>query len=218
MGISLYIESLYQSKLLVLNCSRTFSHFLLYPKHFSLPVNNYRPMDFVLSSLERIGFINGIEGENPRLKENFGKIVVSSVGKNPRSIKRLINTLSLLNCIRKGNPVKDKFSETIEAKTILFAIFSIQVCYSKIYRMLTIQPEFTAWDIGMIEKLNIKIGKNKELSDWNDVLNTLCDHDIYLAQHRNDLHQLLVLLKDTAEIKNPEDYSEVLKKSFIPHQ
>lgn len=181
---------------------------------FSLPVNNYRPMDFVLSSLEKIGYINGIEAENPQLKETFGKIVVSSVGKNPRSIKRLINTLSLLNCIRKCNPVKDKFSETVEAKTILFAIVSIQVCYPKIYRMLTIQPEFTAWDIGMIEKLNIKLEKNEELSDWNDVLNTLCDHDIYLAQHRNDLHQLLVLLKDTAEIRNPDDYSEVLKKTL----
>ena len=51
---------------------------------FSLPVNNYRPMDFVLDSLEKVSFINGLERENPTTRDAFGKIVVSSVGKNPR--------------------------------------------------------------------------------------------------------------------------------------
>lgn len=104
---------------------------------FSLPVNNYRPMDFVLDSLEKVSFINGLERENPTTRDAFGKIVVSSVGKNPRSIKRLINTLSLLDCIRKCNPQKDKFSESCEAKIILFAIVAIQITYPKVYKMLT---------------------------------------------------------------------------------
>lgn len=179
---------------------------------FSLPVNNYRPMDFVLDSLEKIGFINGIERENPNTREAFTQIVVSSVGKNPRSIKRLINTLSLLDCIRKCNPVKDEFSETYEAKVILFAIVAIQVCYPKLYRLLAAQPEFTRWNREIFEKLNIKFDiVDDEPVEWTDVLNAICDNDMYLAQHRNDLYQLLTLLKSTAEVVNREDYSEILK-------
>lgn len=124
---------------------------------FSLPVNNYRPMDFVLDSLEKVSFINGLERENPTTRDAFGKIVVSSVGKNPRSIKRLINTLSLLDCIRKCNPQKDKFSESCEAKIILFAIVAIQITYPKVYKMLTIQPRFTDWGLEIVQKLNIDI-------------------------------------------------------------
>lgn len=167
---------------------------------FSLPVNNYRPMDFVLDSLEKVSFINGLERENPTTRDAFGKIVVSSVGKNPRSIKRLINTLSLLDCIRKCNPQKDKFSESCEAKIILFAIVAIQITYPKVYKMLTIQPRFTDWGLEIVQKLNIDIDADPgEKIEWREILNALCDQDSYLSQHRNDLFVLLNLIKETAE-------------------
>lgn len=180
---------------------------------FSLPVNNYRPMDFVLDSLEKVSFINGLERENPTTRDAFGKIVVSSVGKNPRSIKRLINTLSLLDCIRKCNPQKDKFSESCEAKIILFAIVAVQITYPKVYKMLTIQPRFTDWGLEIVQKLNIDIDAEAgEKIEWREVLNALCDQDSYLSQHRNDLFVLLNLIKETAERVNSDDYSVPLTK------
>jgi len=180
---------------------------------FSLPVNNYRPMDFVLDSLEKVSFINGLERENPTTRDAFGKIVVSSVGKNPRSIKRLINTLSLLDCIRKCNPQKDKFSESCEAKIILFAIVAIQITYPKVYKMLTIQPRFTDWGLEIVQKLNIDIDADPgEKIEWREILNALCDQDSYLSQHRNDLFVLLNLIKETAEGVNFDDYSVPLTK------
>lgn len=112
---------------------------------FSLPVSNYRTMDFVLDSLVQIGYIRDIDRGNPDIKTPFSVIVECSVGKNPRSIKRLINTLSLLNCIALCGREEDEFSGSQEAKIINFAIIAIQVCYPKIYRMMTLQPDFPKW-------------------------------------------------------------------------
>ena len=66
---------------------------------FSLPVSSYRPMDFVLKALVDIGYLNDFDASDPNVITRFSAVVESSVGKNPRSIKRLINTLSLLDCI-----------------------------------------------------------------------------------------------------------------------
>ncbi len=183
---------------------------------FSLPVNNYRPMNFVLDALQRIDFIDGIEREDPRVKDVFTKIVVSSVGKNPRSIKRLINTLSLLDCIRKCNPEKDPFATTSDAKIITFAIVAIQVCYPKIYQLLSSQPDFTQWNAGTALKVNVamKVSENETI-EWTEVVNSICENDAYLRQHRNDIIQLLTLLSQTANHANQNknaDFAMTLKK------
>ena len=183
---------------------------------FSLPVNNYRPMNFVLDALQRIDFIDGIEREDPRVKEVFTKIVVSSVGKNPRSIKRLINTLSLLDCIRKCNPVKDPFAVTSDAKIITFAIVAMQVCYPKIYQLLASQPDFTQWNPGTALKLNVEMKvAEDEVVEWTEVVNSICEQDAYLRQHRTDIIQLLTLLSQTANHANKgqdQDFATTLKK------
>ncbi|MDE6333204.1 MAG: KAP family NTPase, partial [Muribaculaceae bacterium] len=66
---------------------------------FSLPVNNYQPMSFILKSLVDIGYIDDFDTSDPNVTSRIAEVVEASVGKNPRSIKRLINTLSLLDCI-----------------------------------------------------------------------------------------------------------------------
>lgn len=121
--------------------------------------------------------------------------------------------MSLLDCIRKCNPQKDKFSESCEAKIILFAIVAIQITYPKVYKMLTIQPRFTDWGLEIVQKLNIDIDADAgEKIEWREILNALCDQDSYLSQHRNDLFVLLNLIKETAERVNFDDYSVPLTK------
>ena len=63
---------------------------------FSLPVNSYQPKEFVLGSLLNIEYIDEKEKDDARLTAPIQEIVEYSVGKNPRSIKRLIN-LSLIH-------------------------------------------------------------------------------------------------------------------------
>lgn len=125
---------------------------------FSLPVNSYRPMDFVLDSLVNIGYITGVEKGDDRLRKPFQEIVEFSVGKNPRSIKRLINTLSLLSCISQcGKEDKNDFVNTLAGRIANFAIVAIQVCYPKIYKMLALMPNFLKWDSAISTRMNLYI-------------------------------------------------------------
>ncbi len=181
---------------------------------FSLPVSNYRTMDFVLDSLVQIGYIRDIDRGNPDIKTPFSTIVECSVGKNPRSIKRLINTLSLLNCIALCGREEDGFSGSQEAKIINFAIIAIQVCYPKIYRMMTLQPDFPKWGENMLQRMNLSVEKNEDDSEvqWEEVRDAMIGTDPYMVQHQSDITQLLDLIRDTANKKEPENFEKNIRK------
>ncbi len=168
---------------------------------FSLPVSSYRPMNFVLDSLVSIGYITAVEKSDDRIRMPFNSIVDKSVGKNPRSIKRLLNTLSLLSCIAHcGQKDKDtEFLESYEGRIVNFAIVAMQVCYPKIYRMLAMVPDFRKWDTNLAMKLNVEVDvkSGEPAIDWDDILERVCSTDKYLTQHYNDIWALLELIKNT---------------------
>lgn len=168
---------------------------------FSLPVSSYRPMDFVLDSLVNIGYITGVEKGDDRLRKPFKEIVEYSVGKNPRSIKRLINTLSLLSCISQcGKENKNDFVNTREGRIANFAIVAIQVCYPKIYKMLALMPNFLNWDSAISTRMNLHLQYEVEgTPGWEDILEAACTTDSYLAQRHNDIRNLLYLIQSTVE-------------------
>lgn len=180
---------------------------------FSLPVNSYRPMEFVLDSLVKIGYITAVEKGDERFKRPFREIVEWSVGKNPRSIKRLVNTLSLLSCIAKSGKDQDVsgFTDSREGRIVTFAIVAFQVCYSKIYRMLALMPNFTKWDNTLASRLNIQTEhKDKDHEPyWEEILEIVCMSDNYLTQHFNDIRFLLFLIKDTLK-----EYETVEQDAF----
>lgn len=169
---------------------------------FSLPVNNYRPMDFVLKSLVDIGYVKEFDTTNPQVRSLFSTVVEASVGKNPRSIKRLINTLSLLDCIAQcGRPQENKSADnTLDDKILNFITVSIQICYPKIYRMLSRNPGFTGWNLEFAQKMGIKVDidseDNESGNQWEDILEAACAPDAYLTQHLNDISLLLNLVID----------------------
>lgn len=169
---------------------------------FSLPVNNYRPMDFVFKSLVEIGYIKEFDTTNPQVKSLFSTVIEASVGKNPRSIKRLINTLSLLDCIAQcgetqGNKTTD---DTLDDKLLNLITVSMQICYPKIYRMLSRNPGFTGWDSEFAQKMGIKLdtdSKDNESGNlWEGILEAACAPDAYLTQRLKDITTLLNLITD----------------------
>lgn len=195
---------------------------------FSLPVNSYRPADFVLASLREIGYITAVEETNDdSIRKPLLEIVNRSVGKNPRSIKRLVNTLSLLLCISKCEEKKENkndFPSTKEGRITTFAIVAIQVCYPRIYRMLSKMPNFTEWDRDLAKKFNISLshsGNNKNESydenmgkaDWEEILDAACSADTYLTQHFDDIRSLLDTIKQNVEknMKNTETFTDRIK-------
>ncbi len=167
---------------------------------FSLPVNNYRPMDFVLKSLVEIGYLKDFDATNPYVTRQLTSVVEWSVGKNPRSIKRLINTLSLLDCIAQcGVNLQKDATSTIEEKLLNFIVVAIQICYPKVYKLLVKKPAFTTWDEHFAKKEGIIVNSDDSLTpdvgdesriDWEDVLDAVCDTDKYLTQHKEDINNL----------------------------
>ena len=100
---------------------------------FSMPVAMYDVNHFLLQSLEDIGYIDEKFAANETLKDKLTDFAMLSVGTNPRSLKRLINTLSLLNIIdkRKNNSNKEAYELVIN-----FGLVCIQIAYPKIYQAL----------------------------------------------------------------------------------
>ncbi len=182
---------------------------------FSLPVSSYRPMDFVLKSLTDIGYITAVEMGDSRFKKPFQEIVDYSVGKNPRSIKRLINTLSLLSCISQcGNDKDAAFISSREGRIVNFAIVAMQVCYPRIYRMLAYRPNFTDWDQELAHRLNIPDSKESEVENsWEDILEAACSTDKYLEQHFSDIRLLLLLIQQSIGEGNgnPNNFEEKIR-------
>lgn len=180
---------------------------------FSLPVSRYRPMDFVLDSLVNIGYITGVEKGDDRFRKPFQEIVEYSVGKNPRSIKRLINTLSLLSCISQcGEEDKNDFINTCAGRIANFAVVSIQVCYPKIYKMLALMPNFLKWDSTLGTRMNLHTqNEDEENPGWEEILEAACATDSYLSQRHNDIRNLLYVIQSTVDTESNNGNSDLEK-------
>lgn len=184
---------------------------------FSLPVSSYHPMDFVLGALVEIGYLGDINASDPNVKERFTAVVECSVGKNPRSIKRLINTLSLLECIAQSGDNQEK-EEDINEKLLSFIIVAMQISYPQIYRLLVHKPAFTAWDADFARKEGITLD-DKEIK-WEDVLKAACTSNKYLTQHLPDIKNLFAMILENLDRTNnatempPETIGTKLKQNL----
>lgn len=183
---------------------------------FSLPVSSYRPMDFVLKALVGIGYLKDIDTSDPNVKTRFSTVVESSVGKNPRAIKRLINTLSLLDCIaQSGSETQKEEAATMDEKLLNFIIVAIQICYPRIYRLLVHKPAFTSWDKAFAHKEGIVVKSEGETTEWGDVLEAACSIDKYLTQHIPDitnLFSMIIEILGRSNITTPETIGMKLKQ------
>ena len=76
---------------------------------FSMPVSSYETDKFLKESLLATNYIDEATSKNIELISKFSEISNLSVGKNPRALKRLMNSLSLISCInsvKKNNQEK----------------------------------------------------------------------------------------------------------------
>lgn len=184
---------------------------------FSLPVNNYRPMDFMLRSLVDVGYITELNSKDPNVRKTFAAIVEATVGKNPRSIKRLINTLSLLDCIATCGSNKESVEMTMDEKQLNFIAVAMQICYPKIYRMLSKKSDFTSWDLDFAQKMGIKLNVDSDECNavqWEEVVEAACLPDSFLSQHHDDilllLNLIIEILSKTNNASN-ENLSAIMK-------
>ena len=185
---------------------------------FSMPVSRYETDKFLKESLLSTNYINEETSNNIELISKFSEISNLSVGKNPRALKRLMNSLSLISCInsaKENDQENDQLNSEIEL-LVNFAMVSIQIAYPPVYRLLSLHSGFDKWNESVALQMNLKpldqqsidkLNQSEEFDEeWEKILFRLCENDHYLKKRALNISRLLNSLKDyLTEERDEED-------------
>lgn len=180
---------------------------------FSMPVASYNVDTFLVDALNKIEFFAQEELADESLAEKLSEITRLSVGTNPRSLKRLTNTLALISIIyeeQKGG--QDNTGASLLDKLINYSLVCIQIAYPYIYNQLTEEPDFKGWNEKIASKLKLRPLTEEEVErlnstdefdeDWEKVVFRMCQKETHLS---NRVFCVSSLLNKIAEIINDDE-------------
>ena len=192
---------------------------------FSMPMEEYNIGKYVNALLLDIGFIN--EGDG--LEEDaICEILQFTIRGNPRSIKRLVNSISLIQIFVKNkkllshenndDPDKVIINEKDE-KFLIFSLVCLQIAYPHIYSLLIQRPDFTKWDNKLAlkftkhsEELNKEFEKEFEIAkknedfeeEWEQFLFRICYDHPTLKPRVSAISQFFSYIRDEMFRDKPE--------------
>ena len=179
---------------------------------FSMPVASYSVDTFLVDALSKIEFFTDKELADTDLAEKLSEITRLSVGTNPRSLKRLTNTLSLISIINKKQKAIDSAAADKLNKLINYALVCIQIAYPYIYNQLAEEPDFKNWNDKIASKLKLRPLSDDEVEllnsteefdeDWEKIVFRMCQKETYLS---NRAFYVSALLGKIADIINNDD-------------
>ena len=179
---------------------------------FSMPVASYNIDTFLVDALKKIEFFTTDELSNLDISATLSEIARLSVGCNPRSLKRLTNTLSLISIINRRLAAGSAETAAGHNKVLNFALVCMQIAYPYIYNQVTEEPDFKKWDDATASRLKLRPLSNEERAsleateefdeDWERVVFRMCQKETYLS---NRAFQVSGLLNKIAEIVNSDD-------------
>ena len=182
---------------------------------FSMPVANYKIDDFLMDSLADIGYLDAKEKVDKSLCEALTAYALDSVGTNPRSLKRLINYLSLIRLLIGKTPTQEDDADFKNWKDVLFALVSLQIQYPKIYEALLAEPDFPNWGEAFEQKWRIpalkegekaKLEKMTEFDErWEQMLFRLCRLDTFLEARALNISRILNRIKTRIAAANQNE-------------
>lgn len=174
---------------------------------FSMPVASYNVDTFLVDALRKIEFFSEAELSDPVLAENLSEITRLSVGSNPRSLKRLTNTLALISIINDIQNSTATSSHDILSKELNYALVCLQIAYPYIYNQLTEMPDFKTWNEKVASKLKLRPLTDAEREtldatdefddDWEKVVFRMCQKETYLS---NRAFSISMLFNKIAEL------------------
>lgn len=99
---------------------------------FNLPVAQYNTEKYINGLIEQIGL--GVEDEKADI-DKYVKLIASSVGFNPRGMKRIFNLFQLLSTVSDETGVFSEVKGVSETKKqqILFGLLCMQTSYHELY-------------------------------------------------------------------------------------
>ena len=209
---------------------------------FNMPIGQYDIGKYVKSLLKQVNYLDSTQDKvnDVEVSQALTSIIQYSIGGNPRSLKRLVNSLSLIQMFmntRGNREQSSKMTET-EKDILMFAIVCLQIQYPDIYEMLTLFPNFKSWDDEAVHEMtdgkekNVEIYPNfkedkkaisaKELfdEDWEQALYTVCYIKERYRYKVTEISKLLnfiddVVLKEKNDLDVAEATREILSETSI---
>jgi len=192
---------------------------------FSMPIASYQIDQFLIDSLTRIDYIDDNQKQSDEFVSDLTQIANLTVGTNPRALKRLCNTLSLINIINAAN--EDSEAHEDYESTLNFALVCMQIAYPFVYNQLNKEPNFAEWDDETAQRLKLKplsedeknvLNSTEEFDeDWEKVLYRMCQKEPYLSRRVFQISTLLNKLRSIIpEETNIEDcIKDILELSSV---
>ena len=159
---------------------------------FMMPMGQYNIGKYVNSLLEDIGFIQDVKLDETAVS----RIIDLTIGGNPRSIKRLINSISLIRMFAQesqsnGNQSADTDHVEIDDRLLQFAFVCLQIAYPSIYSVITQEPNFLSWDdnfaTSQTGRAEERVGDTNDLSV--DQRKSLFEERYHAAQQTDDFDE-----------------------------
>ena len=180
---------------------------------FSMPVASYNVDTFLVDALKKIEFFTDEELGDTSLAEDLSEITRLSVGTNPRSLKRLTNTLALISIINRKQKRTDCVSTDKQSKLIHYSLVCMQIAYPYIYNQLADEPDFKSWNEKTASRLKLRPLKDEERErldateefdeEWEKVVFRMCQKETYLS---NRVFSVSLLFNKIAEIISNEGH------------
>lgn len=192
---------------------------------FMMPMGQYNISNYIKNLLVKIEFIKEGDFEEDHIKT----VIMNTIGGNPRSLKRLINSVSLIKLFTGDT----KLVETDEEKTLsendqkllLFSLLCIQIAYPKVYELLSMKPDFLNWD----NDLAFEITRRKEEEsksfknefdnalksedfneDWEQCLFRVCYVNPRLKPKVSEVSKILTFIKDEFLKEHEEEIGQII--------
>lgn len=179
---------------------------------FSMPVANYNIDTFLVEALSKINFFSEKEMKDHSIQEAVSELARLSVGTNPRSLKRLTNTLSLISIINSGIAKAGAEDIANKYKVINFGLVCMQIAYPYIYNQLAEEPDFKQWNETIAAKLKLRTltpDEQKSLDaaeefdeEWEKIVFRMCQKETHLS---NRVFQVSQMLNKLAELINDDN-------------
>lgn len=189
---------------------------------FSMPVASYNVDTFLVDALSKIEFFSAEELADDALAETLSEITRFSVGTNPRSLKRLTNTLALISIINKKQHGVDGASLEHSTKVLNYALVCLQIAYPYIYNQLADEPDFKMWNEKIASKLKLRpltelekeaLDATEEFDeDWEKVVFRMCQKETFLSNRAFYVSKLLN--KMAIIVNNDENLGEIVEATL----
>lgn len=181
--------------------------------HLSLTMPHVHYLeDFIKKTTLASRLFNDIEFYDLQSNHSILSIIDSvlrlSVGANPRSIKRIINTVAfIISYYRNADRSCGIDDENIPIKVLIIIIVCLQISHPNVHNYLLNHPDFKSWtdkeanDSGLPFVVGTKLSRKDRYefnysTNWEKVLFRICMLDNFSKEHFSDLKTIFYYIDE----------------------